>query len=73
MSSTLKMVFTLSGSTKTTTLNLAEPAVSLTHSAVNTAAAEIIGKNALKIDGKYPGSLKDAYIQTVTRTELVND
>ena len=73
MSSTLKMTFSLSGSTKTTTLNIVEPATSLTRSAVTTAASEIIGKNALKVDGKYPGSLKDAYIQTVTRTELVED
>ena len=72
MSSTLKMIFTLSGSTKTTTLSLAEPAVSLTASAVNVAAAEIVGKNALKVDGHYPAALDDAYIITTTRTELAD-
>ncbi len=70
MSSTLKMIFTLSGSTGNTTLSIAEPASSLTRNAVNAAAAQIIGNNVLKVDGKYAATLEDAYIQTVTRTEL---
>ena len=70
MSSTLKMTFSLSGSTKTTTISLAEPATSLSLAAVNTAAAEIIGKNALVVDGHFPEALEEAYITTVTRSEL---
>lgn len=68
--STLKMVFTLNGSSKTHTLSLKEPATSITRSAVTTAAADIIGKSAIKVDTYYLDALDDAYIQTVTRTEL---
>ena len=71
MSCDLKMIFSLAGSTKTTTLTIAEPAVSLSRSAVTTAAAEIIGNNVIKADGKYAAALEDAYIKTITRTELV--
>ena len=70
MSSTLKMIFSLAGSTKTTTLSLAEPADSLSLTAVNSAAAEIVGNNVIKVDGNYAGALEEAYVETVTRTEL---
>lgn len=68
--SDLKMIFGLSGSTKTHTLSLREPNTSLTRSQVNAAAAQIVGSNVIKVDTAYASELKDAYIQTTTKQSL---
>lgn len=68
--SKLTMTFSLTGSTKTMNINLADPDPNLTMPTVQTAANEIIGKNAFKVDGHFAGELKDAYITTTTKAPV---
>ena len=70
MSQALKMVFSLPDS-KSVTLSLSDPKNNLAKAAVLAAANEIIAKNALVVDEANPTALKDAYIYTTERTELV--
>ena len=72
MSSTLKMEYALSDD-KTMTVKVPDPVDNLAKSTVEAAAASFIGNNVFKVGAAGATALTDAYIETVTRTELAED
>jgi len=68
---TLKMTYLMEDDTNLT-INLKEPKNGLTAAQVNTFASAIISDEAIVRNHSYPVRLKDAYIQSVERTELAS-
>lgn len=71
MATSLKMIYKLGDTDKTVTWSIPDPKANLTKAAVLAASTEVIAKSAIKVDDDVASTLKDAYIYTTERTELV--